>query len=492
MKWYFAKIINMKTTNKIFALSTLFLLVQSIPFSVANRDTFVKGTRFEKLKNENIINLNPTKEEDIRSYYASLESLPADERKNQNLLKNLKPILRNDFKYYSYEEVWQIYEITDRDWTKSPAKDITYGQYDEKQNIFINYEYGTSKSNSKNNPYIHCYYRNQTITDENEYIKAWDDHNQTGINREHLWPQSYGFKASKGAKGPAGTDLHHLVAADGEVNQLVHNNVPYGNVDEVSKTGSRISTKNNKLGTPKSKSIKDEGNLVFEPQDSDKGDIARACFYMVAMYNNLANDNNITDFDANLELVDYVNEILDKGVISTAKETVKLGNLKDLLEWNRLDPVDEYEIHRNDLIYNNYQFNRNPFIDYPQWADIIWGNDGSSEKYAKPTTDEISKSSAPSGTYDDVNHDDITEDDNFFTKDKIIIGLIIIGAFLIVLIILIARSNRKKKLSTKEKKQIKTAINKVINTSGTKRKRSTNSSTKRNGTTKKATNKKRK
>lgn len=493
----------MKKGNKILALTSLFVLLGTVSFSSINTtgNTFKKTNPNEKLKNKNIINLNPTKEEDIRKYYSSLDDLPTEERQKSNLLKNLKPILRQNFKYFTYEEIWQIYEITDRDWKKSPAKDITYGQFDEEQNIFINYEYGSSSKNSKNNPYIHCYYRDQSITDEGEYIKAWDDHKQTGINREHIWPQSYGFKASKGAKGPAGTDLHHLVAADGQVNQLVHNNVPYGNVDEVNKTGNRISTGKNKVGTPKRKSVNDQGNLVFEPQDSDKGDIARACFYMVAMYNNLAGDNNITSFDANLELVDYVNEILDKGVTSNAKETVKLGNLKDLLEWNRLDPVDEYEIYRNDLIFNNYQHNRNPFIDFPDWADIIWGNDSLSSNYASPTTDAVSKSSTTTGTYDDVIYDDITEnDDTFFTQDKMIIAFVIIGAIIFVLVVLLVRSSRKKKLTKKEKKQIKSVVSsaiKIANTknSGTKKKTNTNkknSSTKKSGTRKKTSTSKKK
>lgn len=52
--------------------------------------------------------------------------------------------------------------------------------------------------------------------------------------------------------------------------------------------------------------------------------------------------------------------------------TGKAGDLETLLEWNELDPVDEFEIHRNNLIYNNYQLNRNPFIDYPQWARIAY------------------------------------------------------------------------------------------------------------------------
>ena len=50
-----------------------------------------------------------------------------------------------------------------------------------------------------------------------------------------------------------------------------------------------------------------------------------------------------------------------------------MGLLSDLLAWNKKDPVDEYEVHRNNLLYKNYTNNRNPFIDFPNWADAIWG-----------------------------------------------------------------------------------------------------------------------
>lgn len=43
-----------------------------------------------------------------------------------------------------------------------------------------------------------------------------------------------------------------------------------------------------------------------------------------------------------------------------------------LLKWNAQDPVDEYEIHRNEAVYK-IQGNRNPFIDHPETATLIWG-----------------------------------------------------------------------------------------------------------------------
>jgi len=45
-----------------------------------------------------------------------------------------------------------------------------------------------------------------------------------------------------------------------------------------------------------------------------------------------------------------------------------------LLTWNRQDPVSNWERRRNDIIYYNYQHNRNPFIDHPEYAELIWGS----------------------------------------------------------------------------------------------------------------------
>ena len=413
------------------------------------------------------INLNAVSETDIREYYADLNSLSSEERTSTNLLKNLKPILRENFEYISYANVWKAYEITDRDWALSPASETKYGTFDSSKNIITDYEYGTSSSDSKNNPYIHAYYRDHTSTDtsiqEDAKIKAWDDHSATGLNREHVWPQSHGFKADSGAEGPAGTDLHHLVAADGQVNSSIHNNLPYGYAKDASSTGNRVSTSSNKVGTPKTTSSNDQGDKVFEPQDQDKGDIARACFYMIAMYNNLANESGvISKFDPNLELVSFVIEDRES-TGSSDTYTVTYGNLTDLLEWNKLDPVDEYEMHRNDLIYRNYQHNRNPFIDFPTWADIIWGSD-KGVKSADPTKDEISKSNAYIAPTDS-NSD--TGSINLFNVEiptyVLIIAIIAIVVIIIIAIIIFASKSKKE-----QKKILKKVAKKVTKQSSSK------------------------
>ena len=83
------------------------------------------------------------------------------------------------------------------------------------------------------------------------------------------------------------------------------------------------------------------GSGVYEPHDDVKGDVARILFYMATMYT-----------DLNIE----------SGVV---------GNLSILLEWHQNDPVDDFERTRNDVIFS-HQGNRNPFIDYPIFAELIW------------------------------------------------------------------------------------------------------------------------
>jgi len=156
-------------------------------------------------------------------------------------------------------------------------------------------------------------------------------------NREHVWAKSHGDFGT--ANGP-GTDLHHLRPADVSVN----------------------STRSNKDfdvgGSEDSEAI---GNYTdsdsWEPRDEVKGDIARMIFYMAVRYE--GNDSYV-----DLEVVEGVNTGINK--------EPEHGNLTVLKQWNLSDPVSDFERHRNDVIYTDWQGNRNPFIDHPEWVDYIW------------------------------------------------------------------------------------------------------------------------
>ncbi len=358
---------------------------------------------YDKEKLTTTICLNDFSENDIRSYYSNLNSLDSSERTGTNLLKNLKPILSNGQKYYTYDgtagkDIWKMYEIIDRDWNKSPASEIE--GYNASTNTISGYKYGESSTNPGSNPYLHALYVNRNV--ENK-LHAWarddgksshGDNAEWAIDREHIWPKSQGFEDATEDPGEGGArgDPMHLWAGDSHVNSSLHSNYFYGYVDTNREYVNGSEKYSYIAGNLRGYSKSFGGDVtVFEPQDCDKGDIARACFYMVARYNNLAGtDSGIENDNPNLELVNDLNEWKKTGYISTSSETGKLGILKDLLEWNTLDPVDGFELHRNNLLYGNFTNNRNPFIDFPQWADLIWGNEKGT-KSADPSVDKIAE-----------------------------------------------------------------------------------------------------
>ena len=369
------------TNKKYFALiPTSLLLVLTGTIFLPTKVSDAKAYSIASLPTS--INLNDCTVEEIRAYYEPLTGLAESEKKGTNLLKNLKNILKNGQQYYSYDsgsKIWQAYEITDRDWVKSPASEIP--GYNAEANTITGYSYGTSASKSGMNPYIHALYVDRTM--EN-HMHAWalegttttshGNNKEWGIDREHIWPKSQGFEAE--AQGGARGDLMHLWPGDSGVNSALHNDEFYGFVNtNISYTHGYTwtYTKNNYRGESLTLGKTIATDNIFEPQDSDKGDIARSIFYMVARYNFLSGSDSdgIDSNNPNLELVQS-NEVLAK-YTSSATVTGKMGILTDLLAWHKLDPVDEFEIHRNNLLYRNYTLNRNPFIDYPQWVDYIWG-----------------------------------------------------------------------------------------------------------------------
>ena len=373
--------------------SIIFLSVESNKTSSVEASSYTAGSIPKNL------NLNDTSANDIRNYYSSLNSLSTSERQGTNLLKNLKPILKNGQIYHSYGSsattaVWQIYEIVDRDWVKSPASQIS--GYNASTGMVTNYQYGSSNSSVGSNPYVHALYINRNVDNQ---TRAWGNHNQDGwgINQEHTWPKSLGFDNDNQGTGARG-DLMHLWAGNGRVNGDTHSNYFYGYVDTSRSYNDAGSYASQLSGNRRGYSRSLGGNTtVFEPQDSDKGDIARAMFYMAARYNYLSGSDSdgIDAGNPNLEIINS----LSHSSSFTSSTTVKgqIGVLQDLLEWNRLDPPDEWEIHRNNLCYNNFTNNRNPFIDFPEWAEYIWGTcsngsyNSASTGYAIPSGDNINE-----------------------------------------------------------------------------------------------------
>lgn len=160
-------------------------------------------------------------------------------------------------------------------------------------------------------------------------------------NREHCWPQSFGALT-----GYAQSDLFHLRPCRGNVNSDRNNDV-YGNV--ATSTGAKTAP-----------ACRELENYVWEPPDSEKGQIARGILYMAVRYEGALSDNGTL----NLELID--------GASDSTSAAQQFGQLTDLLSWNRLYPPSEKEKWINDQIYTKYQLNRNPFIDNPDYAEMVF------------------------------------------------------------------------------------------------------------------------
>ena len=154
-------------------------------------------------------------------------------------------------------------------------------------------------------------------------------------NREHVWAKSHGDFGT--ANGP-GTDVHHLRPEDVTVNS------DRGSLD-FDNGGSAVN---------QCSDCWRDGDS-FEPRDAVKGDVARMILYMAIRYEG-------DDGRANLE----PNESVNNG------SAPYIGKLSVLKAWSAGDPPDSFEKRRNDRIHAQWQGNRNPFIDHPEWVSSIW------------------------------------------------------------------------------------------------------------------------
>ncbi|WP_026454333.1 endonuclease I family protein [Saccharomonospora iraqiensis] len=153
-------------------------------------------------------------------------------------------------------------------------------------------------------------------------------------NREHVWPKSRG---DLGTHGP-GSDLHHLRPTDVRVNSIRDSK-------DFDLGGEPVD------GAPGTTTDDDS----FAPRDEVRGDVARMVLYMAVRYEG-------DGAEPDLELDDRTG----------TGSVPRLGRLPVLLDWHAADPPDAFERRRNALIHEQFQHNRNPFIDHPEWAAAIW------------------------------------------------------------------------------------------------------------------------
>lgn len=190
------------------------------------------------------------------------------------------------------------------------------------------------------------------ITDKRGNPMWWDMYAEiplytpsfSGLNREHAFPKSWwGGDTST----PAYTDLNHLYPSEMKAN-TAKSNFPLGVCSSTS-----FDNGISKVGPP----VTGQGGgaaKVFEPANEYKGDLARAYFYMVCCYQNLTWKYT------------YM-------VQQNTYPTLNSYAINLLLQWHRQDPPSQKEYDRNEEIYK-IQNNRNPFIDYPDLAEYLWGN----------------------------------------------------------------------------------------------------------------------
>lgn len=168
----------------------------------------------------------------------------------------------------------------------------------------------------------------------------------SGLNREHSFPKSWW---GGGQDVPAYVDINHLYPSESAANQA-KSNYPLGKVANATKFNNGVV----KVGTPSGAS--GGSSIVFEPADEYKGDFARTYFYMVTCYQDLKWASK------------YMWMLQQNTYPTLAPWAQEL-----LLDWARKDPVSQKELDRNNAVYK-LQNNRNPFIDFPQLAEYIWGN----------------------------------------------------------------------------------------------------------------------
>ena len=239
----------------------------------------------------------------------------------------LSHIIRGHTKF-SYDYLWTAFYTSD-----DKPNGTVWDFYSDVQDGSLN----------GNPPYVFYFGSNQCATTPGYEGACY--------NREHSFPKSWMGAVESDTMY---TDLFHLCPTDSYVNTR-RNNYPYGTVS----VPTWVSQNGSKLGPC---SADGYTGIVFEPRDEFKGDLARNYFYMATRY-----ESRIAAW----ELLDpYGDAVLDGSSFPCFEPWFKTL----LLAWNAADPVSQKEIDRNNTIYNTLQHNRNPFIDHPEYAEMIWGN----------------------------------------------------------------------------------------------------------------------
>ena len=224
-------------------------------------------------------------------------------------------------------------------------------------------------------------YRNNKV-EETDHPEGW--------NREHVWPISYGGDRRDERCNYQYSDLHALFASDPSYNGSRGNEYFDGCL-----TGCTEYEAEGRPGEP-NRSDTD----AWEVWDGRKGDAARAIFYMDVRYEGGVHGDTDCD-EPDLVVTSHTSVIQTTGGRATR---AYMGSFRTLLRWHADDPVDELDEHRNGVI-EDYQGNRNPFIDHPEWVCEVWDCDGTvylpwagADEPPRPTATQVPVTATPAPT----------------------------------------------------------------------------------------------
>jgi endonuclease I len=202
-------------------------------------------------------------------------------------------------------------------------------------------------------------------------------------NREHTWPNAYGFNDLSGtdAQGrpvsAAYTDTHMLMLSDITYNSD-RGSKPFADCPQASGCQVRATQAYNGVGGGLTTypgqhnwvlSAGSENLGSFEVWSARKGDLARAILYMDLRYE--GGSHGVTGLaEPDLIVTD------DRALIATTPSgsfaaTGYMGLRGTLLAWSAADPPTALEVLRNDVV-QSFQGNRNPFIDHPDWVALAF------------------------------------------------------------------------------------------------------------------------
>ena len=197
----------------------------------------------------------------------------------------------------------------------------------------------------------------------------------TLYNREHSWPNSYGFPVDGTTNYPY-TDCHHLFLCDIAYNSA-RDNSPYLIASSTWTEFATTATGGQGGGTGAFPGNSNWSNINLSPiggwqtWNGRKGDVARAMFYMDLRYE--GGTHGVTGAnEPDLRLTDDLT-LVQNSATGNNVSVAYMGKLSVLLQWHQEDPVDAKEIQRNNAIFQA-QGNRNPFIDNPDWALCLYLN----------------------------------------------------------------------------------------------------------------------